>query len=239
MPTPNRFFLRRVVVLAVLSCSIGACDLFANRPYFYVRPIAQYTRLPSSSRASFFYHSGSTVSSAGVISYDTTRFSASSDGLGGGLSVGFVWGQNQSFEMGAEGTITRFTGSYIITQNNPYSSATYSGNMKVENVLASFRHYFGKKEAKLRPYYGAVLGNTDVSFSKPAGTPATSFSTALEGNRLTGGLGLGLVYKVAEATQIEAGYRIMQSERITFMGSSNSSLYEKSHTFSFSLRQHF
>jgi hypothetical protein len=230
---------RKLLVLVSILLVI-ACDAIAGRPDFFARPVVQYTWLPSEYRKSYTYYDGRVSGTTGP-AYSANSFASSSSGFGGGLSAGIIWGKNNSFEFGGEGTITRFTGSYVITQTAPVNtgSTTHPCTFKVSSLLASFRHFLREKDAKIRPYYGVVLGESWIDVTSPANPPsggAYSYSTK-ETENLSAGVGLGVVYQFGHGTQLEVGYRLMGSWQISF--SSSSHFYNESHTLNFALRQHF
>jgi len=232
--TPRKLFLLAPTLL-VLSC-----DAIAGRPDFFARPVVQYTWLPKEYRKSDTYYEGRVSGTIGP-AYTASHFASASGGFGGGLSAGIVWGKNNSFEFGGDATITRFTGSYLITQTAPVytDSTTHPCTFKVSSLLASFRHFLREKDAKIRPYYGFVLGGSRIDVTSPVNPPSGGGYSYhnLETENLTTGFGFGMVYQLGHGTQLEAGYRVMGSWQISF--SHSSPFYNESHTLSFALRQHF
>lgn len=226
---PPPMFIRKLLFFTSIVLTLS-CDAIAGRPDFFARPVANYTWLPAASR-----HATYQIAGTGGASFATNQYEASGGGFGGGLSAGIIWGERNSFEFGIEGTITRFSGSYVLSQNS--SRTSQHCTITVENILPSFRHFIGPRDAMFRPYWGVVLGRTSVDVSKPPsnGTATTNLS---EPDGLAAGVTTGMAFRFGKHSQLELGYRLMGSWGISLYGSQGS-FYRQSHTMSLAWRANF
>lgn len=236
--TPPRLFV--VFTLAILPVlSFGRAEPF-------VRPVAQYTWLPTSARDASRSHitTGGATPMGPLARIDS--YTTESNGFGGGLAVGVAVGADNQFEIGVEGTLTRYDGTYKTTPLPYYEivgsqavlreggpASLHSCTVTVRTVLSTFRQYFGKKPAKVRPYWALCLGTLDVEFDGVE-LPKGSYNYDYRGDdlHLATGLGGGVLIRLGRKTYFEAGYRFLYA-------TGENGLYRNAHTLNLALNQRF
>jgi len=122
---------------------------------------------------------------------------------GGGLAAGIAWGAEQKFSTGLEISQTDFEGDYDTKWESPFHARFTRASCKVTALLPSFRYTFGTKTQRLRPYVEGLLGYSVVTLD--------ANNTDLSGLSLTGGLGVGVNYQLADSVFLETGYRYVRS----------------------------
>jgi len=206
----------KISVLPVLGLILAIVGSTA-RAEFYLRPVAQYSVLTTSSGSD----------SAGA--------------LGGGLALGAAFGRERRFDVGAELLFSQYDG----TANEPtaYSNPTGSwfgsvpiawkkvpASYNVTNALATFRYSFSEQNALVRPFIGCVLGFSSINIAK-TGTDQSGVS-------VTGGLGGGASFRLGQRTRLDVGYRyVFSTETSAIM--SNSDFHYNAHVLSVALDQRF
>jgi len=123
--------------------------------------------------------------------------------VGGGLAGGIIWGAEHNYRTGLEISQTDFEGDYDTKWASPYHARFNHASCKVTAFLPTFRYTFGAKIQRLRPYIEALLGISSVSLDEN--------DTNLSGLSLTGGLGAGVNFQLADSVAIETGFRYVQS----------------------------
>jgi opacity protein-like surface antigen len=122
---------------------------------------------------------------------------------GGGFALGILWGAEQKFSTGLEISQTEFEGDYDTKWESPYHARFERASCKVTALLPSFRYTFGTKTQRLRPYVEGLIGYSIV-------TLAANY-TDLSGLSLTGGLGAGVNFQLADSVSLETGFRYVRS----------------------------
>lgn len=237
---PHRFLaLSFVILLAIIPECIA-------RPEFYVRPLAQYTNLPSSSRKTDLKHSEVLIANPGdrISSRDYT---VTEDSFNAGISIGIILGQERSLEIGVEAAKAKYSGRYLTPEysGNYYSSSssppipvyraasTQTCSFSVQTVLASFRRNFGKKTDMVRPYVSVAVGtiNYDVTETE---RPSGFRDTPINGTNDSAiwGLGGGVNIKLGKHADIEVSYRLLSTRGTLF---NNDDFYGTAHVLSLGL----
>ncbi len=239
--TPRNLIVLAITLLAPASAAHA-------RPEYFVRPVAQYTWLPSNGTKSSLKHYESPTY-PGVYS---RNYKASSDSFSGGITAGIRLGQERCNEIGVEWTTARFDGKYTTPDYSgsdqpslssppvPYyiASSTRKCSFSVKTVLFSYRRYFGLRADWVRPYLGVVAGALDYEvtvsdipsgFKKTRPYNVSNVYAAL-------GLGGGVDIRLGKYGSINAGYRFMHGEPEPF---DSDSFYRSAHVFNLGLDLHY
>jgi opacity protein-like surface antigen len=231
------FLILALALQPIISTCLSAAEL-------YVRPLVQYTWLPTSSRkadtAPFYAGDHIPAAAAGVNNV------VSSDSIGAGLAVGAAFGREQRFEVGAEVAETKFNGTYTLI---PYGTYTSSGTyvpagppiagqpfrLRVTSAVATFRRWFGRSTDELRPFLGAVVGFSEVTYYPGARDPSVMYFDTVGDSSIIYGLGGGVRYRVGRNINIEASYRFVEGGGVF----SHNKFYSPAHIFSFGVEGRF
>ena len=250
MIIPKAKAIPRFIVVSALVILSTLCSNVAHaRGEFYIRPLAQYTYVPASSRNAdsdkTYNYGGGVAFSNSVIG---TNYTLPTGTLGAGVSIGSAFGREHHFEVGAEVTQTKSTGTYFATPvirsfNGSTVVYTPTGpgqvkpcDFKVTSVVATYRQFFGLQADQIRPYLGCILGLTDLSTFEGNEPPATTYvDYKADGIYLTAGLGAGVSIRLWRKASIEAGYRLLSSRDL----SHSSDFYRFAHTLNIALQQRF
>lgn len=160
-------------------------------------------------------------------------------GIGGGLALGAAMGRQQSFDVGAEITATRYKGDFneptAMVGPNPVGWTKVPATIRVDSCLATFRYSFTTKNERVRPFLGAAVGFSLVDISKP--------SIGAQGTCWTASLGGGVSYRLSRLTCIDFGYRYVFSDSVADVileGSyHNNKFRPNAHVFTVALDQRF
>lgn len=174
-------------VMALLFCS---CVGQANAA-FYLRPEVQFGFLSDG-------HS------------DTDM------GVGGALSWGGAFGQDQRYEVGAEFSQISYKGDFDYRYYNGVGTANparkkVSDKFSLTPIQAVFRYNFLTGNNKFRPYLGLSVGYSWVGFDRDTG------SWKLD-SCLIGSCGGGMSYVLGRRTSVNFGYRYYFSNMIAVGG---------------------
>lgn len=236
----------RIVLLALALLAITH-DSFA-RPEFYVRPIAQYTWLPTAYRKSSAKHNEIFDAYAGSGSVASRNYTASSDSLGGGLSTGIILGKERSAEIGVEAAITRFDGSYTTPEFNYYPgpppttaykpATTQKCSFSVRTILASFRWNYGKNANVVRPFLGLAIGSIEYEITETERPPGFKNTPPFDGSmgNIALAAGGGVNFRLGRHADIEVGYRLLHS---TFSLFNDDRFYQFAHVLQLKLGARF
>jgi len=237
------FILLAVGVLPIVSSSLSAADV-------YVRPLVQYTWLPSSSRNAKSEHFGLPSFGGGVApsgpSANGSDYVASSSAAGFGLAIGAAMGNEHRFEVGAEATTTEFNGTYTLTPNHSYTTTgelVPAGppmpgqpcSFAVTTVVATVRRWFGLSTDQVRPYVGIALGLTDVNFRPRDRAPNVVYYDQSGDTSITYGLGMGVRVKISHHFAVEANYRFLNAGGVF----AHADFYSPAHVFSLAIDGRF
>jgi len=249
MITPKSGRSRRLFIALTLGLlPLAGSSLFAGE--VYVRPLVQYTWLPSSSRNAKSDRIGLPSFGGGVASSGPSAngsdYVASSSAAGFGLAVGAAMGKEHRFEVGAEASTSEFNGTYTLTPNHSYTSTgvlvpagpTMPGlscRFAVTTVVATFRRWFGLSADQVRPYVGIVLGLTEVDFHPGARDPNVTYYDKVGDTNITYGLGMGVRYKIGRHFALEANYRFLNAGGVFW----RDDFYSPAHVFSLALDGRF
>ena len=211
-----------LVLLPVLSTSLSAAEI-------YIRPLVQYTWLPTSSRnaksdpLNFPSFGGGVASPVPPVSTAKgSEYISEGSAAGFGIAVGAAVGREQRYEVGAEGTRTEFDGTYTLTPLRSYSTTGevvaalpprggQPCHFEVRSVVATFRRWFGLSADQVRPYVGVVLGFTDIKFHPGGRDPNVIYYDDAGDTNISYGLGLGVRYKFSGHFAVEANYRFLDA----------------------------
>jgi opacity protein-like surface antigen len=235
--------LLAVGVLPLVSSSLAAAEI-------YVRPLVQYTWLPTSSRNAKnnplgLFSFGGGVASSGP-SANGSDYVASSSAAGFGLAIGAAMGNEHRFEVGAEATTTEFNGTYTLTPNHSYTTTgelVPAGppmpgqpcSFAVTTVVATFRRWFGLSTDQVRPYVGIALGLTEVNFHPGARASNVDYYDEAGDTNITYGLGMGVRVKISRHFAVEASYRFLDAGGVF----THADFYSPAHVFSLAIDGRF
>jgi len=145
------------------------------------------------------------------LSYDFAKISITGatgidlkDAVGYGVAGGAFFGVQNEHELGLSVSVTDFRLTSSITGTN------ITGKTRIVPILANYRYYFGAKADSMRFYLAPSLGFTSSRGDAAIINGNTLTRASSSGNDSTWGAGFGVLFKVADKIDVDAGYRYME-----------------------------